>query len=140
MVPTGVLSEGGERICASNLKLHHGGKQQQQQKGRYHFAKKPLQAESETLAKNVTSTIVEVVQTLSTHIKRSLYPAVLQCAAATVCKLNVLQKSISTEADLRYAVGDPILEMLCKFWNLQVSVIICAGLLWSQQLPALCPR
>jgi len=35
--------------------------------------------------------------------------------------LKGLRGQIRIKAELRYAVGDPILDMLCNTWNLQVS-------------------
>ena len=51
--------------------------------------------------------------------------SVKQCETEIYRRLNVLKSGrILNEASLRFAVADPIIMLLCEFWDLEVSVPI----------------
>jgi hypothetical protein len=50
----------------------------------------------------------------------SISPHFYQCQAKILTKLNHCRSEISNEMELRYVLGDPIMEMLCTIFSLKV--------------------
>ena len=57
--------------------------------------------------------------------KPPIIPTVAQCKGEILSKLATLHTGVENEAGLRFAIADPILMLLCTFWNLKVCVCVC---------------
>jgi hypothetical protein len=68
--------------------------------------------------------VVQHTQKLTTKFplsKEPLVAAVCECEAQIVKRMFTLRKRcIRTEAELRYAIGDPLLDMLSSYWGYKV--------------------
>ena len=53
-------------------------------------------------------------------LKYSLTPAIQRCKADVFENLSLLKNGIRNEADLRFALANPILRLLCSYWNFTV--------------------
>ena len=60
--------------------------------------------------------------------KPPIIPAVAQCKGEILSKLATLCTGVENEAGLRFAIADPILMLLCTFWNLKVCVCVCTNI------------
>ena len=52
--------------------------------------------------------------------ERGLIPAILKCEGEVMENLSLLRSGINNEMELRFAVADPILKLLCSYWDLKV--------------------
>jgi hypothetical protein len=69
------------------------------------------------------SNIRELLTDLSKQVKgRTLIPAIAKCESETWINLSMLRRSIQNEAELHFALADPILRLICSFWNLTVKL------------------
>ena len=111
--PTDKLRMGtGDKIPSSDLQLGDGD--------HYHFAK--MELESTIINQNELGSLIgKLLTLLATKVNsRSLIPAIIKCEAETWTNLSMLRRSIENEAELRFALADPILKFICSSWNLTV--------------------
>ena len=103
--------DGASKIPASDLLLHDG---------LCHFVKVEVTKELKSL-NELESNIRELLTDLSKQVKgRTLIPAIAKCESETWINLSMLRRSIQNEAELHFALADPILRLFCSFWNLTV--------------------
>ena len=64
------------------------------------------------------------IQTFLTNSKHfcelSVIPAVARCEADVMENLSIVKIGIRNEAELHFVFADPILRLLCSYWNLTV--------------------
>ena len=63
-----------------------------------------------------------------------LQSALAQYESAILSNMTTLRRGIVNEAELRFAIGDPILKLFCSAWNLTVCGLgqyVVAGCLLS---------
>ena len=61
-------------------------------------------------------------ESMKAKCKRKLDATVCKCDADIVDKrAKLLDSILRTEAEVRYAIGDPIMEMICNFWGHKVN-------------------
>ena len=107
--PTGVLQKLKTKIPASDLKIGT------------HFKELALDSvfhegdSANSLAMSITDYLVE----LQDHCKVGVIPAITKCEADVLENLSILKNGIRNEMELRFAVADPILRLLCSYWRLQ---------------------
>ena len=82
---------------------------------------------TEAVAIAVTKNVREflAIQKSSLLKRGSILPAIVQCEAEILKKLEILRTGVVNEAGLRFAIADPIMMLLCSFWNLKVCANIC---------------
>lgn len=60
---------------------------------------------------------------LKETLQKPLSPYIMECQAKSVKRLALLTDGvIKNEQELRYALGDPLTEILCEYRNLKVCV------------------
>ena len=52
---------------------------------------------------------------------RPLFPRIGSCIGAILSKVTTLITTIQAEAELRFAVADPIIEMIANTWGYKVT-------------------
>ena len=57
-----------------------------------------------------------------------LSPQFYACQSTILTRLGRCGSKIRNEAELRYAIGDPIMEMLCTIFDLEVRLYM----LWNE--------
>ena len=102
---------GASKIPASELLLHD-------EKDFAHFAKMKVKDElNSTTIKELKKKIGDLLTDLSKQVKgRTLIPAIAKCESETWINLSMLRRSIENEAELRFALADPILRLLSSGW------------------------
>ena len=105
---------GASKIPASDLLLHDV------EKDSNHFAKmKVKEVLDSTTIKELKKKIGDLLTDLLKQVKdRTLIPAIAKCESETWINLSMLRRSIENEAELHFALADPILRLFCSFWNL----------------------
>ena len=86
-----------------------------------HFYKRPLHEELED-SEALSESLKETFTWLTKKVKTTLLPHLLACETAIMTKLCRLDGEIRNEQELRYAIGDPILDMICNIGNFKVRV------------------
>ena len=116
--PTGALQDlSTTKIPASDLKIEK------------HFEEVPLKdvfpehGPAKLLAKEITTHL----ETLKQYCKLGVIPAIAKCEADVMENLSSLKNGIRNETELRFAVADPILGLLCSYWNLTVCGEVGGG-------------
>ena len=119
MKPTKLLlsSSSSKAIACSSLKLFDK-KKSGRKEADCHFIKEEGDHE-------VNESICENVDHSGFSMQRNPLFDAMSCTKEMVNNLMRLKGGIRTEVELRYAIGDPILNMMCSFWNLQVCVCVC---------------
>ena len=118
--PTTILrdSTSNESIPASDLKIRSETTSQHVQ---CHFEKVLLgevfkeQKPKEELKEAVCELLKEGMP-----LKHSPTPAIQPCNADVFENLSLLKNGIRNEGDLRFGLADPILRLLCSYWNFTV--------------------
>jgi hypothetical protein len=110
--------DGASKIPASDLLLHYD------KNDLSHFVKVKVTDELKSTSLNeLESNIRELLTDLSKQVKgRTLIPAIAKCESETWINLSMLRRSIQNEAELHFALADPILRLICSFWNLTVKL------------------
>ena len=108
--------DGASKIPASDLLLQYG------ENDLSHFVKVKVTDELKSTSLNeLEKNIRELLTNLSKQFNgRTLIPAIAKCESETWINLSMLRRSIQNEAELRFALADPILRLICSFWNLTV--------------------
>ena len=118
--PTAVMrckDDDQREFAASDLTICNGCKDLALCKHHFHSYDDPLQ---EPFQKG----IVANVRKASAQIEEDGIPVMahfLMCKSKIVQKLSRCGYRIRNEAELRYTTGDPLMEMLCDIFSLQVS-------------------
>ena len=88
----------------------------------YHFAKVKVTTELQSASRSdLGSKIDQFLNALSVRVKsRSLIPAIVKCESEIWMNLSILKRGIGNEAELHFALADPILKLFCSFWDLTV--------------------
>ena len=102
-------------IPASDLVL----KRPTNQNKTYHFEREQAkQVEKGWLLKHTTA----LTKTFSRSCQRPIMSAVCECESQIIQRVFRLRVGVvRTEAELRYAIGDPVIDMLCAHWGYRVS-------------------
>ena len=106
MTATPALREASEKIPASDLKIPD------------HF--KNLTMTERNVPADLVTEVESYLQESKRLCKRGLIPAIAKCEADVLENLSILKSGIKNEAELRFAVADPILRLLCSYWGLKV--------------------
>ena len=85
----------------------------------YHFEREQAkQVEKDWLLKHTTA----LTKTFSRSYQRPIVSAVCECESQIIQRVFRLRAGVvRTEAELRYAIGDPVIDMLCAYWGYRVS-------------------
>ena len=122
--PTTILrdSTSNESIPASDLKVRSETTSQHVQ---CHFEKVLLGEvfKEQEPKKELEDAVCELLKK-GMPLKHSLTPAIQRCKADVFENLSLLKNGIRNEANLRFALADPILRLLCSYWNFTVC---CEG-------------
>ena len=109
MTATTALSNASRKIAASDLKIPD------------HFKKVPLQQlGSADFPVNLASKVEGYLQHSRDLCEHGLIPAIAKCETDVLENLSLLKAGIRNEMELRFAVADPILKLLCSYWGLKV--------------------
>ena len=109
MTATTALSNASRKIAASDLKIPD------------HFKKVPLQQlGSADFPVNLASKVEGYLQRSRDLCEHGLIPAIAKCETDVLENLSLLKVGIRNEMELRFAVADPILKLLCSYWGLKV--------------------
>jgi len=106
MTATPALREASVKIPASDLKIPD------------HF--KNLTMTEHNVPADLVTEVESYLQESELLCKRGLIPAIAKCEADVLENLSILKSGIKNEAELRFAVADPILRLLCSYWGLKV--------------------
>ena len=125
---------GAPKIPASDLLLHDAKSTKEVQ--HYHFTKVTLTSvfsndAIDKLKSKISSFLTELLSHVVDTKRRTLIPAIVKCEDEILSNLSFLRRGIGNEAELRFALADPILKLFCSFWNLTV----CG---WGQYVVAGC--
>ena len=126
VVPTPLLRDKRCRtspIAASELRIG------EVDKPKVHFHQMPLSniIDTNDFAQSVESFLATSQRSIPDIDKDNILPAILKCEAEIITKLCYLKCGIQNEAELRFAIADPILVLLCSFWNLKVCMYVCGN-------------
>ena len=74
----------------------------------------------------IRSFLTEMSKAVGTkHRTLILGSAIAQCESEILSNIGILRRGIANEAELRFAVADPILKLFCSFWNGGGAICCC---------------
>ena len=122
--PTDALRKSKTKIPASDLKIG------------MHFEELDLESvfHEDGSAKTVATDITSYLEKLRDYCKLAVIPAIAKCDADVMENLSILKNGIRSEMELRFAVADPILRLLCSYWRRTV----CGEVAWNITFVAGC--
>lgn len=118
--PTEQLTKSPGIICTSDLTIGFGENSSFTQKN-LKDALNQNQPSFESLKQTLNTVFSESMRGITTLI----YPHFLRCQAEILTKLCKCGNKIHIYHELHYVLHDPIMEMLCTIFSLQVCLLFC---------------